>query len=269
MENALLRIREVSKHFGGVYAVNGVNLDISNSGIWGLVGPNGSGKTTLFNAILGIHQIDQGEIYFDGKRINNLAPHQVYDLGLVNAFQIPRLFHSLSVVNAFQIPRLFHSLSVLDNMLVAARGQQGDSLFNSLFRRGKWQKQEEGLIQEALEILEFLELERWAYSPAGELSGGQRKLLEVARGLMAKPRLLLLDEPAAGINPVLAKRMFQKLKDFSHNGTAFFIVEHRLEILFEFASWVYVMDKGQIVIAGEPQTIIDDPAFYAIYLGEE
>ncbi len=254
MEDALLRIKEVSKHFGGVYAVNGVNLDISNSGIWGLVGPNGSGNTTLFNAILGIHQIDQGEIYFDGKRINNLAPHQVYDRGLVNAFQIPRLFHSLSV---------------LDNMLVAARGQQGDRLFNSLFRRGKWQEQEKGLIQEALEILEFVELEQWAYSPAGELSGGQRKLLEVARGLMAKPRLLLLDEPAAGINPVLAKTMFQKLKDFSHNGTAFFIVEHRLEILFEFASWVYVMDKGQIVLAGEPQTIIDDPAFYAIYLGEE
>ncbi len=254
MKEGLLRIREVSKHFGGVYAVNGVSLDINHGGIYGLVGPNGSGKSTLFNTILGLHRPDQGEIYFNGKCINNLVPHQIYELGLVNAFQIPRLFHSLSV---------------LDNMLVAARGHQGDSLFNSLFLRRRWQEQEKGLIEEALDILELVELEQWALSPAGELSGGQRKLLEVARGLMAKPRLLLLDEPAAGINPVLGKKIFQKLSDFSHNGIAFFIVEHRLEILFEFASWIYVMDKGRIVIEGEPQAIIDDPTFYAIYLGEE
>ena len=254
MQEELLRIREVSKHFGGVYAVNGVSLDVNHGGICGLVGPNGSGKTTLFSTILGIHKPDQGEIYFKGKCINNLAPHQIYELGLVNSFQIPRLFYSLSV---------------LDNMLVAARGHQGDKMFNSLFLRKRWQEQEKGLIEEALDILELVELDNWAFTPAGELSGGQRKLLEVARGLMAKPRLLLLDEPAAGINPVLGKRIFQKLKDFSHNGIAFFIVEHRLEILFEFASWVYVMDKGRIVIAGQPQSLIDDPTFYAIYLGEE
>ena len=254
MKEALLRIREVSKHFGGVYAVNGVSLDINHGGICGLVGPNGSGKTTLFNIILGLHRPDQGAIYFKDKCINNLAPHQIYELG---------------VVNAFQLPRLFYNLSVLDNMLVAARGQQGDRLFNSLFLRRRWQEQEKGLIEEAMHILELVELEQWAFSPAGELSGGQRKLLEVARGLMAKPTLLLLDEPAAGINPVLGKRMFQKLEEFSHNGIAFFIVEHRLELLFEFASWVHVMDKGKIVIAGQPQAIIDDPAFYAIYLGEE
>jgi branched-chain amino acid transport system ATP-binding protein len=254
MEDALLRIKEVSKHFGGVYAVNEVSLDINHGGICGLVGPNGSGKTTLFNTILGLHQPDQGEIYFKGKCINNLAPHQIYELGLVNAFQLPRLFYNLSV---------------LDNMLVAARGQQGDRLFNSLFLRGRWQEQEKRLIEEALGILELVELDQLAFSPAGELSGGQRKLLEVARGLMAKPTLLLLDEPAAGINPELGRRIFQKLKDFSHKGIAFFIVEHRLEILFEFASWVYVMDKGKIVIAGQPQDIIDNPAFYAVYLGEE
>jgi len=254
MEEALLRISEVSKHFGGVYAVNGVSLDINHGGICGLVGPNGSGKTTLFNIILGLYEPDQGAIYFKGKCINNLAPHQIYELG---------------VVNAFQLPRLFYNLSVLDNMLVAARGQQGDRLFNSLFLRRRWQEQEKGLIDEALGILDVVDLVQWAFSPAGELSGGQRKLLEVARGLMAKPTLLLLDEPAAGINPELANKIFQKLEEFSHNGIAFFIVEHRLEILFDFATWVYVMDKGRIVIAGHPQTIIDDPTFYAVYLGEE
>jgi branched-chain amino acid transport system ATP-binding protein len=160
-------------------------------------------------------------------------------------------------------------MSVLDNMLVAARGQQGDRLLNSLFLRGRWQEQESRLIDEALEILEFVELDKWAFSLAGELSGGQRKLLELARGIMARPTLLLLDEPAAGINPVLGKKIFQQLEDFSHNGTNFFIVEHRLEILFEFASLVYVMDKGKVVAQGQPKQLIDDPAFYEAYLGEE
>jgi len=254
MQDALLKIKEVSKHFGGVYAVNGVSLDLNHGGVCGLVGPNGSGKTTLFSIILGLHRADQGTIYFNGECINNLAPHQIYDLGLVHAFQLPRLFNSLSV---------------LDNMLVAAREQQGDRLFDSLFLRRRWQEQEEAMVEEAMGILELVELEHLTFSPAGELSGGQRKLLEVARGLMAKPTLLLLDEPAAGINPALGTKIFEKLRDFSHNGIAFFIVEHRLEILFEFASWVYVMDKGQIVLTGEPQAIIDDPTFYAIYLGEE
>jgi branched-chain amino acid transport system ATP-binding protein len=254
MKEQLLKIREVSKHFGGVYAVNNVSLDIKSSGIYGLVGPNGSGKTTLFNTIFGLHKPDQGLIQFKDQCINNLTPHQIYELGLTNAFQVPRLFYSMSVI---------------DNMLVAAREQQGDKLFNSIFRRKNWQRQEKGLIEEAFNILELVELDKWAFSPASELSGGQRKLLEIARGLMAKPKLLLLDEPAAGVNPVLGKRIFQKLEDFSHNGIVFFIVEHRLEILFEFASWVYVMNKGEIVIEGQPQTIIDNPAFYTIYLGEE
>ncbi|MBE9470306.1 MAG: ABC transporter ATP-binding protein [Chloroflexi bacterium] len=254
MEEGLLRIREVSKHFGGVYAVNGVSLDVKEGGICGLVGPNGSGKSTLFNTILGIHRPDGGNIYFNGNCINCLAPHQIYALGLVNAFQLPRLFYQMSV---------------LDNMLVAARGQQGDKLLNSLFLRRKWQEQEKGLIEEALEILELMELDKWAFSLAGELSGGQRKLLEVARALMAKPTLLLLDEPAAGINPVLGRKMFQKLEDLSRNGTTFFIVEHRLEILFEFASWIYVMDRGKTVVGGEPEDISEEPAFYRAYLGEE
>jgi branched-chain amino acid transport system ATP-binding protein len=254
MEDALLRVKEVSKHFGGVYAVNGVSLDISHGKIYGLVGPNGSGKTTLFNTILGLHKPDQGQIHFQNECISNLAPHKIYERGLVNAFQIPRLFYRLSV---------------MDNMLVAARGQEGDRLFDSLFLRRRWQEQEKGLIEEALDILELIELEPWAFTPAAELSGGQRKLLELGRALMAKPRLLLLDEPAAGINPVLGEKIFQKLRDLSVQGISLFVVEHRLEILFEFATWVYVMDKGRIAMAGEPQAIIDNPAFYAIYLGEE
>jgi branched-chain amino acid transport system ATP-binding protein len=248
----LLKIENITKKFGGLIAVDNVSLEVDHRGIVGLVGPNGSGKTTLFNTVLGLYRPDQGNVYFSGERINNLAPHRIYGLGLVNAFQLPRLFHQMSV---------------LDNMLVAARGQRGDSLWNSLFLRKAWQEQEKRLIDEALEILELVELGKWAFSPAGELSGGQRKLLEIARSIMAKPTLLLLDEPAAGINPILGKKIFQKLEDFSHNGTTFFIVEHRLEILFEFASLVYVMDRGKLVTQGQPKQVIDDPAFYEAYLG--
>lgn len=250
----LLKINNVSRHFGGVYAVDGVNIDIDSGGIWGLIGPNGSGKSTLFKTILGLHQPHGGEIYFNGQNINNLSPYQIYNLG---------------VVNAFQIPRLFPSMSVLDNMLVAARGQYGDSLFQSLFRRKRWQEQEEQLVKEAMSILELMELEKHAFSLASELSGGQRKLIEIARALMAKPTLLLLDEPAAGVNPVLGKKIFQKLQDLSHNDTTFFVVEHRLDILFEFASWIYVMDKGKRVAEGKPSDIVDEPAFYQAYLGRE
>jgi branched-chain amino acid transport system ATP-binding protein len=254
MEETVLRISEVSKHFGGVYAVSGVSLDMKGRSIWGLVGPNGSGKTTLFNTVLGFHRPDEGAVYFNGNCISNLAPHQIYALGLVSAFQIPRLFQRLSV---------------LDNMLVAARGHQGDRLLNSLFLRGSWQKQEVELADKAMEILELLELDRLASSPAGELSGGQRKLLEIGKGLMASPTLLLLDEPAAGVNPNLGRRIFEKIKELHQNkGLSFFIIEHRLEILFDFAHWVYVMDKGKIVVQGKPEEIAENPVFYQVYLGE-
>ena len=254
MNDTLLKIDKVSRHFGGVYAVDGVSMDIISGGIWGLVGPNGSGKSTLFNTILGLYHPHSGGVYFKGKRIDNLAPYQIYDMGLVNAFQIPRLFPSMTV---------------LDNMLVAARGQMGDSLFNSLFLRRQWQEQEEGLVEEAMDILDLIELGDHTFSLAGELSGGQRKLLEIARSLMAKPTLLMLDEPAAGVNPVLGKKIFKKLHELSGRGTTFFIVEHRLEILFEFASWVYVMDKGKRVAEGKSSDIVEEPAFYQAYLGKE
>jgi branched-chain amino acid transport system ATP-binding protein len=253
VEETLLKINEVSKHFGGVCAVNGVSLNIKGGGIWGLVGPNGSGKSTLFNTILGLHRPDAGAIYFNGKCISNLAPHQIYTLGLVNAFQIPRLFQKLSI---------------LDNMLLAARGHQGDRLLNSLFSRKNWQEQEAELADKAMNILESLELDHLALSLAGELSGGQKKLLEVGRGLMASPTLLLLDEPAAGVNPNLGEKIFKGIDDLSRDGLSFFIIEHRLEILFDFAHWVYVMDKGKIVAEGKPEEVLEDPMFYQVYLGE-
>ncbi|MBW2332011.1 MAG: ABC transporter ATP-binding protein [Deltaproteobacteria bacterium] len=254
MEEILLKIKGISKHFGGVYAVNGISLDITSGKIWGLVGPNGSGKSTLFNTVLGIHQADEGNIYFKDRCITNLVPHQIFDLGLVYAFQVPRLFQTLNV---------------LDNMLVAGREHKGDKLLFSLFFRKSWQKKEIELAEKAMEILRLLKLDHLALSPAGELSGGQSKLLELGKGLMASPTLLLLDEPAAGVNPNLGRSMFERIEDLCQTGLSFFIIEHRLELLFDFAHWVYVMDKGKIVLEGKPPEVAEDPSFYHVYLGDE
>jgi len=252
MEETLLRIRDITKNFGGLRAVDGVNIDVNAESIVGLVGPNGSGKTTLFNVIFGLHKADHGNVYFDNKRIDHLAPHQVFTRGMVNAFQIPRLFYRLTT---------------LDNMLLAAREHKGDNLLNSLFLRKEWQHQESELAQKAMEILELLELAHLTLSPAGELSGGQRKLLEIGRALMADPVLLLLDEPAAGVNPILGRKIFEKIEHFRQRGMSFFIIEHRLEILMEFANRIYVMDKGKIVVEGEPNEVVNNPIFYEVYMG--
>jgi branched-chain amino acid transport system ATP-binding protein len=254
VEEALLRISDIIKNFGGLCAVGGVSIDVGMESIVGLVGPNGSGKTTLFNVIFGIHKADHGSVYFNDERIDHLAPHQVFAKGMANAFQLPRLFHQLTT---------------LDNMLLAARKHKGDSLLNSLFLRKGWQHQERELTQKALEILEILELVDLSLSPAGELSGGQRKLLEVGRALMADPVLLLLDEPAAGVNPVLGRKIFEKIEYFRQKGMSFLIIEHRLEILMEFANWIYVMDKGKIATQGEPAELVDSPIFYDVYMGEK
>lgn len=253
MEDALLRIRDVTKSFGGLRAVAGVNLDVRTGSIVGLVGPNGSGKTTLFSCIFGLHRADHGSVHFNNRRIDHLPPHQVFARGMVNAFQFPRLFYQLTT---------------LDNMLLAAREHRGDGILNSILLRRRWQHQEKEMAERAEEILELLEIAHLSLSPASELSGGQRKLLEIGRALMAEPELLLLDEPAAGVNPVLGRKIFEKIEHFRQRGTSFLIIEHRLEILREFAHWIYVMDRGRVAIEGEPDEVLNSPAFYDIYVGE-
>lgn len=253
MAEALLKLKEIRKNFGGLRAVDGVSLEVPTGSIIGLVGPNGSGKTTLFNIILGLYKPDKGYVYLNGENITNLAPHKVYAKGLVNAFQLPRLFYRLTV---------------LDNMLLAARGHKGDSLLNSIVLSKEWQEQEVKLADKALELLHLLELDHLSLRPVGELSGGQRKLLEIGRAFMAEPILLLLDEPAAGVNPNLGKKIYEKIEAFRQKGITFLIIEHRLEILFEFAHWIYVMDTGRIVVQGKPEEVVNNPIFYRVYLGE-
>jgi branched-chain amino acid transport system ATP-binding protein len=152
-------------------------------------------------------------------------------------------------------------------MILAARGNRGDKLFNSIFLRKGWQNQEVAIVDKAMEILELLELDHLTFSPAGELSGGQKKLLEIGRAIIAEPKLLLLDEPVAGINPVLGKTIFEKLEHLRQGGLSFLVIEHRLELLMEFANWVYVMDRGKIILEGQPREIVTSPVFYEVYTG--
>lgn len=251
---ALLEIRRLSKSFGGLKAVNSVDLDVEEETITGLIGPNGSGKTTLFNMISGVVRRDSGEIWFMKERIDGLQPFEIYAKG---------------IVRSFQIPRLFWRLTVLDNMLIAAREFVGESFTGTLFRRRRWISEERKLVDKALDILRLLGLSESAFKFAYQLSGGQMKLLEIGRALMADPKLLLLDEPTAGVHPKLAQDIFRKIEEIRRiYGTAVFVIEHRVETLFSHADWVYVMDNGSLIYSGKPSGVVLDARVQKAYLGD-
>jgi len=242
------------KDFGGLRVLNEASLTVTEGTITGLVGPNGSGKTTFFNVLYGLLKPDGGSIHFRGEPITGLPPYRIYRKGMALGFQIPRLISRLTV---------------LDNLLLAVRQEDGTGLGTALFARRHWQEKEKGLTYKAREILELVELAPLALKPAGELSGGQRKLLEIGRALMADPVMLLLDEPAAGVNPVLGRKIYATLERLQREkGLTFLVIEHRLEMLLDFAHYVYLMDAGRIVLAGKPAEVIAHPDFYTIYAGE-
>jgi len=223
LAHEILTLKSVVKRFGGLTVVNDVSLSIHKGGMFGLMGPNGSGKTTLFNIICGLYKPDRGKIFFDGTRIDGLKPHKVFDLGLTRTFQIPRILQRLTV---------------LDNLLIASEGNPGEGLLGLFLRRGAWRRFEREKEIEAKEILDLLGLKEYADRRACELSGGQMKLLEIARALMlleiaralmTRPKVILLDEPTAGINPVLATKIYKKIgeiRDELH--VTFFIIERGL-----------------------------------------
>ncbi len=252
MDTAILSTDNLVKRFGGLIAVNGVTLSIKKGGIVGLIGPNGSGKTTLFNILTGVYKPDSGRIFFNGERIDGLQPHQIYHKGLVRTFQIPRILQKMTV---------------LDNLMISVKNP-GEGFLPALFKRKQWSKFEKDVKDKALEILELLELEKYCYVPAGELSGGQMKLLEIARALISEPSMILLDEPTAGVNPVLANDIFMKLREIRKNmGVTLFIVEHRIELLMEHVDRVHVMHQGKIIAEGEPSDIINNDDVIKVYLG--
>jgi branched-chain amino acid transport system ATP-binding protein len=250
----ILILENVYKSFNGLKVVRNVSIKVKEKSITGLIGPNGSGKTTLFNLISGIYKIDNGKIFFNGERIDNLEPYEISNRG---------------IIKSFQIPRIFKRLTILENMLIAAKNIEGEKILNSL-NRNNWRGIEEENIKKALIILEFLELKELKNSLPINISGGQLKLLEIGRALMCNPRMLLLDELIAGINPILAEKIFRKIIDLRNRfDITFFIIEHRIEFLFDFAEYIFVMDKGEIIAEGTPKEIMNNEKVMEAYLGEK
>jgi len=251
-DDVILKVEDVSKSFGGIKAVSGVSLEVKRGSISGLIGPNGSGKSTLFNLISGTESKFDGNVIFDGKKINGLSPHKIFDLGLGRTFQIPRLFAGMTV---------------LENSMVAGKKQKGEDPLTALFPE-RWESGELELAKRDQNQLKALEISQIYEKLSSEISGGQMKLLQLANALTGDPKMLLLDEPTAGVAPRLAQDIFESIEKQSvEKGTTFFIIEHRLEVLFRHVQQVFVMHEGRILAGGTPAEIVRNQQVIDAYIG--
>ncbi len=252
-EEKMLEIKNLMKSFGGLQVIYDCSLEVKAGSITGLIGPNGAGKTTLFNLLTSYHRPDRGEIYFMGERIDRLATHKI--------------FHK-KLYRTFQIPREFAQMTVLENLMLIPASQRGESIWNTLFRPKTVKEQERAIKEKALEVLEFIELFDLKDEYAGSLSGGQKKLLELARSLMADPKLVLLDEPGAGVNPTLLKKLVDNIRKLcEQKGITFFLIEHDMNLVMNLCDPVIVMSEGQKLAEGTPEEIKKDPRVLEAYLG--
>ena len=249
----MLEVKNVEKSFGGLKAIAGCTLGVQEGTITGLIGPNGAGKTTLFNIITGFIKPDSGEITFLGERIDGLAPHQIY---------------ARKIYRTFQITREFAQMTVLENLMIMPYHQIGERIWNTWFRPKAVMAQEKEIRDKALEVLEFVELIKLKDEYAGSLSGGQKKLLEVARSLMADPKLVLLDEPGAGINKTLMKKLVTKIEMLrEEKNITFLLIEHDMDLVMNLCNPVIVMSEGKKLAEGLPEEIKRNSQVLEAYLG--
>lgn len=250
----MLEVEQLSKQFGGFRAVNNCAFSVEKGTITGLVGPNGAGKTTTFNLIAGALKPTSGKIRFLGEDVTGLSSDQLFHKGLVRTFQIPHEFHRLST---------------LENLMLVPPAQKGESLLQNWFSYSNVRTQEEEIRQKAAETLEFLELSHVAHQRAGNLSGGQKKLLELGRTMMTDAKLVLLDEPAAGVNRTLLRRLEDKILILNkERGYTFVLIEHDMEMIEKLCDPVICMAEGSVLIEGDFQTVRSDARVLEAYLGE-
>lgn len=251
---SILEIKNVSKNFGGIRAVRNCSLKIERGKISGLIGPNGAGKTTLFNLITGFYEVDFGEVLFKGEKVQpGSQTHEIFLKG---------------IYRSFQITREFHQITVLENLLAVPPEQDGEKIWMNWFRPDRVRKQENRNIEKALDILKFLELDKKAAEYAGNLAGGERKLLELGRMMMVEPELVLLDEPEAGVPPAMQGKINEYIKTISREREiTFFIVEHDMNVIMKLCNPIIVMVDGAYLTEGTPEKVQHDEKVVDAYLG--
>ena len=247
----ILFANNIQKNFGGVVAVDVDHIEVHRGSITALIGPNGAGKTTLFNLLTGFDTPDTGEWRFDGRSMEKIVAHKTAAMGMVRTFQLTK---SLT------------KMSVIENMKLGATHQVGEKWWNALLPF-RWKKQEQIIEQRADALLKRFKLDHMRSEYAGTLSGGQRKLLEMARALMTNPRLVMLDEPMAGVNPALKQSLLEHIRGLRDDGMTVLFVEHDMDMVNDVSDWVIVMAEGRVIAEGTPAQISANPAVIEAYLG--
>jgi len=248
----VLELNGVTKRLGGTLAVDSVSFAVRPGSITGLIGPNGAGKTTLFNTIAGLFAPTRGSIRFAGREIAGQAPHAIFGKG---------------IVRTFQIPRPFPEMTVLENLMLVTAGQPGERFWNTWVRPRRVAAHERANRSRALEALEFLGLTHLAGAKARSLSGGQLKLLELGRVFMAHPRIVLLDEPAAGVNPTLMGAIVERIRALNARGMTIFLIEHNMPLVMSLCDPILVMANGKLLLEGDAARVRSDPRVIEAYLG--
>ncbi|MCL1475289.1 ABC transporter ATP-binding protein [Argonema antarcticum] len=248
----ILAASGLCKSFGGLRAVDDAKLEVAQGSITGLIGPNGAGKTTFFNLLSNFIQSDRGRVIFDGEPIQHLQPHQIAQMGMVRTFQVARVLSRLSV---------------MENMILGAQKQTGENFWNVWLQPKQVILEEKQQRERAIAILESVGLAHMAGAYAGALSGGQRKLLEMARALMTDPKLILLDEPAAGVNPTLINQICDRIVTWNREGMTFLIIEHNMDVIMSLCDRVWVLAEGRNLADGTPAEIQKNTQVLEAYLG--
>jgi len=249
----LLEISSLSKSFGGLQAVNKCSFTVEEGTITGLIGPNGAGKTTLFNLITGFYKAENGRVKFQSQDITGFPAHRVFQSG---------------ICRTFQITREFKEMTVLENLMLVPERQMGERIFAPWFREKKVLKQEHEVYERALEVLDFVSLSHVKGEYAGNLSGGQKKLVELARSMMANPKMILLDEPGAGVNPTLMKKLVDYIRQLRDaHGITFLLIEHDMDLVMNLCHPIVVMSEGSKLMEGSAEEVRSDQRVLDAYLG--
>jgi len=249
----MIVVKDLSKHFGGLKAVNNTSIHIATGSITGLIGPNGAGKTTLFNTIAGLYAPTSGSVFLDGEDITGLKPHQLFAKGLLRTFQIAHEFSKLSVI---------------ENLMMVPNNQSGERLFNALFRRGQVREEEKKVYDKAMEVIDFLKLSHIADELAGNLSGGQKKLLELGRTMMVDAKIVFLDEVGAGVNRSLLRDVGDAIIRLNQDkGYTFCMIEHDMDFIARLCDPVICMAEGAVLAQGSAEEVKNNEAVIEAYLG--